>query len=64
MKQLTVKTIKEAIKDLPDDTIVYLGDDEELNSIHQAFFVHPITDEEVDVYSLGSLTGDGGLLIS
>ena len=64
MKQLTVGALSALIKHLPDDTVVYIGDDEELNGIHQAFFVQTITDDEVDTYSQGSLTEQGGLLIS
>ena len=56
MNQLTVKAIRETIANLPDDTVVYLGDDEELNGIHEAFFIQEITDDEVTTYSQGSLT--------
>lgn len=38
MKQLTVKDLREAIKGLPSDTRVFLGDDEELNGVHQAWY--------------------------
>ena len=64
MSQLTIKQLKESIKGLPDNTIIYIGDDEELNGIHEAYYSQDITDEEVDSYSRGSLTGKGGLLIS
>ncbi len=56
MKQLTVEMLWEVIKDLPPSTVIYLGDDEELNGIHPAFFAQEIADEEVDTYSQGSLT--------
>lgn len=56
MTQLTVRAIRETIANLPDDAVVYLGDDEELNGIHEAFFVQEITDDEVSTYSQGSLT--------
>lgn len=58
MNQLTVKVLKGLIAHLPDDMVIYIGDDEELNGIHQAFFVQTITDDEVDTYSQGSLTAE------
>lgn len=56
MKQLTVGVLSALIEHLPDDTVVYLGDDEELNGIHEAYFVQEMTDDEVDTFSQGSLT--------
>lgn len=56
MTQLTVGVLKARIAHLPDDAVVYLGDDEELNGIHEAFFVQEITDGDVSAYSQGSLT--------
>ena len=58
MKRLTVGALGAMIKNLPEDAVVYLGDDEELNGIHEAFFVQTITDDEVDTFSQGSLTAE------
>lgn len=58
MKQLTVGALGAMIKGLPENAVVYIGDDEELNGIHQAFFVQEMTDDEVDTFSQGSLTAE------
>lgn len=58
MNQLTVGALREAIKGLPASTVIYLGDDEELNGIHEAFFAQEITDDDVSTYSDGSLTAN------
>ena len=56
MNQLTVGALRSAMKGLPASTVIYLGDDEELNGIHEAFFAQEITDADVSTYSQGSLT--------
>lgn len=38
MNQLTVKQLKEALANVNSDAKIYLGDDEELNGIHEAYF--------------------------
>ena len=38
MKQMTIGTLKALIQNVPDDMVVFLSDDEELNGIHKAFF--------------------------
>lgn len=63
MKQLTVKSLKGYLKDMPEDAIVYIGDDEELNGLHEAFFIQEVKDDFVSSLSYGSLT-NGGVLIS
>ena len=64
MTQLTVGQLKNAIKNLPNDTVVYIGDDEELNGIHHAFFIQACTKKELlDLCDYGDFK-KGGLLIS
>ena len=54
MKQLTVKDIIERIEELkkqyPESEVlempVYIGDDDELNGIHCAWYVEEVTDED------------------
>lgn len=62
MNALTVGRIKEAIKKLPDDMVVILGDDEELNGVHLAFFIQTedLTDQEESssIYDLVKQTID------
>lgn len=36
---LTVKEIREAIKGLPGNTTVIIGNDDELNGVHNAWFI-------------------------
>lgn len=48
---------------MPEDAIVYIGDDEELNGLHEAFFIQEVKDDFVSSLSYGSLT-NGGVLIS
>lgn len=38
MNQLTIKELKAVLANVDDDTKIYLGDDEELNGIHEAYF--------------------------
>jgi len=64
MNQLTVKVLKGLIAHLPDDTVVYLGDDEELNGVHQAFFVQTVGKNELNDMGCGNDYKKGGLLIS
>lgn len=39
MTQVTVKALKAALEGVPDDTVVFLGDDEELNGVHAAYYM-------------------------
>lgn len=48
MKQLTVKDLKAFLKDLPDDTLVYLGDDDELNGIHCGWCIDTVDLTQAD----------------
>ena len=60
MKQLTVKELLGVIKTLQeehgekavDEMPVYIGDDEELNGIHGAYFADGITATDEDIDSL------------
>lgn len=63
MEQLTVKTLKTLLDNYPDDAIIYLGDDEELNGIHGAYFCQ---NEDADMIKQMSYGGynKGGILIS
>lgn len=63
MKQLTVKVLKELLNTMPDNAIVYLGDDEELNGIHGAYFVQKETKAIINSMSYGTYD-KGGVLIS
>lgn len=64
MKQLTLKTLRAVTAHLPEDTIIYLGDDEELNGTHQAFFIQTMEKDELNEIGYGSDYEKGGLLIS
>lgn len=63
MKQITVGKLKSLLENYNDTDIVYLGDDEELNGLHGAYFVQEISGKEAKEISWGSLT-KGGILIS
>ena len=64
MNQITVGVLRKAIKGLPDSTVVYLGDDEELNGIHEAYFVQPACKKELETMCSHQEFKRGGLLIS
>ena len=42
MKQLKVKDLIKYLEEMPPNSIVYLGDDEELNGLHEAYFVQKV----------------------
>lgn len=63
MKQITVGKLRAILEDYASTDIVYLGDDEELNGMHGAYFVQEISGKEAKEISWGSLT-KGGILIS
>lgn len=63
MKQMTVKQLKKYLKDFPDDALVYLGDDEELNGIHGAYFIQEESGDFISSISYGNYD-QGGVLIS
>lgn len=54
IKALTIKDLKDAIKNLPDDFIVVLGDDEELNGVHIAYGCDVVLPTD---YNLSDLPG-------
>ena len=63
MKQITVGRLRTLLKEYDSTDIVYLGDDEELNGLHGAYFVQKINGKEASEISWGSIT-KGGVLIS
>ena len=63
MNQLTVKALKQILSGMKDDDVIYLGDDEELNGVHEAFFCQEMSGNELSSISYGSIT-KGGVLIS
>lgn len=64
MKQLTVGALSALMEHLPDDMVVYLGNDEELNGTHEAYFVQTVEKDELNEMGYGSDYDKGGLLIS
>lgn len=50
MKQLTVGALKTLLEGVPDDLLVCIGDDEELNGIHGAYFAQRIDEEDRESY--------------
>lgn len=80
MKQLTIGDLLKAIEEiktnakLSDEQIknmpIYLGDDEELNGVHDAMFCNYVSEEDADIVELieenrtNSEFKDGALLIS
>ena len=62
MKLLTVKELKEQLSHYADDEPVYLGDDEELNGLHGAYFVQRIN--KSSVHSMNEYYDGAGILIS
>lgn len=50
MNQLTVGALKTLLKDIPDDLLVYIGDDEELNGMHGAYFAQRLDEEDRESY--------------
>lgn len=63
MKQITVGKLRTLLKDYNSTDIVYLGDDEELNGLHGAYFVQEINGKEATEISWGNIK-KGGVLIS
>lgn len=63
MKQLTVKTLKKYLNDMPENALVYLGDDEELNGVHGAYFIQKENREFINSISYGTYD-KGGVIIS
>lgn len=62
MEVLTVGTLKKILKDMPDDLVIYLGDDEELNGIHEAYFAQEISKDEAEGFSHGSYEINGFMI--
>ena len=63
IKQLTVKDLVKILQEMPPKSIVYIGDDEELNGMHEAFFCQRVNRDFVNSVSYGSLDR-AGILIS
>ena len=63
MAKLTVGALKEILKEFPDDLPIFLGDDEELNNIHYAFFAQKYSATEAKKASYGAIE-EAGFLIS
>ena len=63
MEQLTVKNLKEILNQFPDGLVIYLGDDEELNGIHGAYFCQREPKSMIEQISYGGYK-KGGVLIS
>ena len=61
-EQLTVKKLKELLEDMPDNDIIYLGDDEELNGIHEAYFCQRITGKEANSLTYGAWDKKGVMI--
>lgn len=51
MKQLTVGTLKALLEKVPDDLLICIGDDEELNGIHGAYFAQSLAGEDGEAYA-------------
>ena len=62
MKQLTVGVLKLALQNEPDDELIFLGDDEELNGIHGAYFVGRHDADEMEDMSQGTCNKSGFLI--
>lgn len=63
MAKLTVGALKEILKEFPDDLPIILGDDEELNGIHCAYFAQKFSATEAKKASYGAIE-EAGFLIS
>ena len=50
MKQLTVGALKTLLENVPDNLLVCIGDDDELNGIHGAYFAQRIDGEDRESY--------------
>ena len=62
-KQMKVKDLIGYLEEMPPNSLVYLGDDEELNGLHEAYFVQKVNSEFVNSVSYGSFD-TAGVLIS
>lgn len=51
MKQLTVGALKTLLEEVPDDLPICIGDDEELNGIHGAYFAQSLAGEDREAYA-------------
>lgn len=63
MEQMTAGKLRTWLAKYPDDTVIYLGDDEELNGVHQAYFVQKETGSVINELSYGNYK-KSGILIS
>ena len=62
MEKLTVGKLKQILATVPDNQIVYLGDDEELNGIHLAFFAQEMSERDMKEFSQDQFKGTGFLI--
>lgn len=62
MKQLKVKDLKMILETMPDNAVVYLGDDEELNGLHGAYFCQKVSKGMVMDTSYGRYEKSGVLI--
>ena len=51
MGQLTVGVLKTLLEKVPDDLLICIGDDEELNGIHGAYFAQSLVGEDREPYA-------------
>ena len=51
MPQLTVGALKTLLEEVPDDLLICIGDDEELNGIHGAYFAQSLAGEDREAYA-------------
>lgn len=63
MKQLTVKQLKSILNTMPENAKIYLGDDEELNGIHGAYFAQEVSKDDIVSLSYGEFD-NSAILIS
>lgn len=59
---LIVKQLQEILKDMPPNAVIYLGDDEELNGIHGAYYCQRFSKSEVIDSSNGGYNKPGVLI--
>lgn len=78
MEQLTFKDLKEFVVnnhgDIPDDTLIYLGNDDEMNGAHCGWYIETINlakvedreyfDEMVESYNRPKTTNKMRIIIS
>lgn len=48
MEKMTVGRLKQLLDKVPNNLVVYIGNDEELNGVHPAFFAQKVTDQDLE----------------